>query len=58
MKQASPERRLSRISQYAGEMGQKKLHELLVPVIKSYQKWIGELASLALSFDEDEDENI
>ena len=49
---------MSRISTYAAEMGNKKLHELLVPVIKAYQKWIGELASLALSFDEDEDENV
>ena len=37
-------------------MGNKKLHQLLIPVIQGYQKWVSELASLALTFAEEEDD--
>ena len=37
-------------------MSQKKLHEIIIPVLKGYQKWVSELASLALTFEEEEDD--
>ena len=40
-------------------MSSKKLHQLIIPVFKGYQKWVSELKDLALSYDEDgEDESI
>lgn len=48
--------RMTKVTSYAADMNSKKLHELIVPVIKGYQKWVNELSQLALSFDEDGDD--
>lgn len=40
---------MSKVVQLAQEVSQKQLHEFIVPVIKTYQKWIQELTTLCFA---------
>lgn len=40
---------MSRVLEHATQLSKQKLHELIVPTIKYYQRWINELAALAIS---------
>ena len=56
-----PERRQSQVSNESRELGKLKIHELIIPIIKSFNHWIEKLASLALEFesdDEDEEDSV
>ena len=40
---------MNRVLEQATKISQKQLHEMIVPVIKSYQHWISDLTALCFS---------
>lgn len=40
---------MEKVLGYATELSKQKLHELIVPTIQFYQRWVNELAALAIS---------